>query len=137
MNAENLPKKKKILHLTYHMGIGGTEQVIFQLVNNADDSLFENSIVCLEGEVGPIGQQLQESGTQFHILHRNPGFDTDLIKSVRNIIKSENIDIVHCHQYTPYVYGVLASLITSARVVFTEHGRFHPDRYSWLSLIHI
>jgi len=60
------------------MGIGGTEQVIFQLVNHADETLFENSIVCLEGEIGPIGQQLQESGTHFHILNRNPGFDLNL-----------------------------------------------------------
>jgi len=129
MNAENSPIK--ILHVTYHMGIGGTEQVIFQLVNNADELLFENSIVCLEGEIGPIGQQLQESGTRFHILSRDPGFDINLIKSVRKIITTENIDVVHCHQYTPYVYGVLASLLTGSRVIFTEHGRFHPDRYSW------
>ena len=65
------------------------------------------------------------------MLQRNPGFDTGLIKSVRQIIKSENIDIVHCHQYTPYVYGLLASLFTRSKVIFTEHGRFHPDRYSW------
>lgn len=121
----------KILHLTYHMGIGGTEQVIYQLVKNADVDLFDNTIVCLEGEIGPIGQQLQQSGTRFHVLDREPGFDTSLIKSVRELIKLENIDVVHCHQYTPYVYGVLAALFTRAKVVFTEHGRFHPDRYSW------
>ncbi len=121
----------KILHLTYHMGIGGTEQVIYQLVKNADVDLFDNTIVCLEGEIGPIGQQLQQSGTRFHVLDREPGFDTSLIKSVRELIKSESIDVVHCHQYTPYVYGVLAALFTRAKVVFTEHGRFHPDRYSW------
>ena len=131
MNADISTIRKKVLHLTYHMGIGGTEQVVFQLVNNADESLFENSIVCIEGEIGPIGQQLQKSGTRFHVLNRNPGFDIKLIKSVRKIITTENIDIVHCHQYTPYVYGVLASLVTGSKVVFTEHGRFHPDRYSW------
>lgn len=124
-------KRIKILHLTYNMGIGGTEQVIYQLVKNADNTVFENVIVCLDGEVGPIGQQLQNSGTQFHLLNRVPGFDIGLINSVRKLIQSGNIDIVHCHQYTPYVYGVLAALFTRAQVVFTEHGRFHPDRYSW------
>lgn len=121
----------KILHLTYHMGIGGTEQVIFQLVRNADDEIFENSIVCLEGEIGPIGQQLKDSGTTFHVLNRVPGFDINLIKAVRKIIQTEQIDIVHCHQYTPYVYGAIAALFSGCKVVFTEHGRFHPDRYSW------
>lgn len=113
------------------MGIGGTEQVIYQLVKNANAAEFENSIVCLEGEIGPIGQQLQESGTRFHVLNRTPGFDTSLIKSVRKLMQTENIDIIHCHQYTPFVYGVIAALLTNAKVVFTEHGRFHPDRYSW------
>ena len=123
--------KIKILHLTYHMGIGGTEQVIYQLVNNADSTLFDNSIACIEGEVGPIGQKLQQAGTTFHVLTRVPGFDTALIKAIRQLLKDHQIDIVHCHQYTPYVYGVLASMFTGTKVFFTEHGRFHPDRYSW------
>lgn len=126
-----MTEKIKILHLTYHMGIGGTEQVIYQLVKNADESIFENAIVCIEGEIGPIGKQLQESGTRFHILDRNPGFDINLIKSVRQLIRSDSVDIVHCHQYTPYIYGKLAAVFTGAKIVFTEHGRFHPDRYSW------
>lgn len=123
--------KIKILHLTYHMGIGGTEQVIYQLVEHADENLFDNSIVCIEGEVGPIGQKLQQASTVFHVFNRAPGFDTGLIKSVRGLIKSNQTDVIHCHQYSPYVYGVLAALFTDTKVIFTEHGRFHPDRYSW------
>jgi len=123
--------KVKILHLTYHMGIGGTEQVIYQLVRHADETLFDNSIACIEGEVGPIGQKLQETGTDFHVFNRVPGFDTALIKSVRDLIKNQRIDIIHCHQYSPFVYGVLAALFTRTKVIFTEHGRFHPDRFSW------
>ena len=113
------------------MGIGGTEQVIFQLVNHADKTLFENSIACIEGEIGPIGQKLRESGTRFHTLQRVPGFDINLIKSVRALLTDKKIDIIHCHQYTPYVYGVLAAFFHNTKVVFTEHGRFHPDRHSW------
>jgi|GEM_PF-3595551 len=72
-----MKEKIKILHVTYHMGIGGTEQVIYQLVKNADATLFDNSIVCFEGEIGAIGQQLQETGTRFHVLHRVPGLQLE------------------------------------------------------------
>ncbi len=113
------------------MGIGGTEQVIYQLVNNADKQLFDNSILCIEGEVGAIGQKLKASGVHFHVLKRSPGFDTELLKDVRKILTENEFDIVHCHQYTPYVYGVMAALFSRTKVVFTEHGRFHPDTYSW------
>jgi len=123
--------KVKILHLTYHMGIGGTEQVIYQLVNHADKSLFDNSIACIEGEVGPIGQKLQQTGTTFHVLDRVPGFDNALIKAIRKLLQQNQIDIIHCHQYTPFVYGLFAAMFSKTKVIFTEHGRFHPDRYSW------
>jgi len=36
--------------------------------------------------------------------------------------------VLHCHQYTPYVYGVLGAAFTPCKVIFTEHGRFHPDQ---------
>ena len=59
-----------------------------------------------------------------------PGFDTSLIAAIRRHIKTNNIDIIHCHQYTPWVYGVLAAFGTKTKVVFTEHGRFYPDTSS-------
>ena len=126
-----MTKKINILHLTYDMGIGGTEQVILQLIKHTDESVFNNSVVCIEGKIGAIGEKLKTTGTEFHLFNRQPGFDINLIKSVRQILVKNEIDIVHCHQYTPYVYGVLAALTCKSKVVFTEHGRFYPDRYSW------
>ncbi len=33
-------------------------------------------------------------------------------------------DVLHCHQYSPFVYGSLARLVRPGlRIVFTEHGR--------------
>jgi len=31
--------------------------------------------------------------------------------------------VVHCHQYSPFVYGCVARLLRPARLLFTEHGR--------------
>jgi glycosyltransferase involved in cell wall biosynthesis len=32
-------------------------------------------------------------------------------------------DVIHCHHYSPYVYGLLATTLTpGVRLVFTEHG---------------
>lgn len=125
----------RVLHITYDMGIGGTEQVINQLVRGMDKIEVEHRICCIEGSVGAIGQALQQQGFAIDILSRQPGFDWALIKGIRKLIKAHRIDIVHCHQYTPWVYGWFAALGTKARVIFTEHGRFYPDRYrykAWL-----
>jgi len=118
---------KHILHITYDMNIGGTEQVIRNLVEGLDKSRFKSSILCIDGQIGPWGQELQKKGFPHFCLHRKPGFDLQLIKDIHRLIQRESVDIVHCHQYTPYTYGWFGSLFTGKPVIFTEHGRFYPD----------
>lgn len=92
---------------------------------------FDFSIFCIESPLGPWGEELVKSGFKVTSESRGEKLDFRLIRKLRAYIKSNKIDIVHCHQYTPWVYGALASLFTRANVVFTEHGRFYPDSTSW------
>ncbi|ABG39719.1 glycosyl transferase, group 1 [Paraglaciecola sp. T6c] len=120
-----------ILHLTFDMRIGGTEQVIKNLILGADASRFTMSVLCIESPLGPFAEDLINNGIHIEALSRKPGFDMSLISKIRQHITTHKIDIIHCHQYTPYVYGVLGALATSAKIVFTEHGRFYPDSTTW------
>src|SRR5690554_6654685 len=126
----NAPQPK-VLHVTFNMGIGGTEQVIRQLVLGSRGQEVEHEIVCIDGQVGAIGEQMREEGIPVHRVSRTPGFDRKLIRDLRDLIRARDVSIVHCHQYTPFLYGRLAAVGTGAKVVFTEHGRFHPDRYRY------
>jgi glycosyltransferase involved in cell wall biosynthesis len=126
-----MASKIKVLHVTYDMHIGGTEQVIVNLIKGSDQEQFEMSILCIESPLGSFAEGLLEAGINITSLSRAPGFDASLVKQICKHIKQHNIDIVHCHQYTPYVYGVLGALFTQAKVIFTEHGRFYPDTSSW------
>jgi glycosyltransferase involved in cell wall biosynthesis len=89
------------------------------------------SVLCIESPLGPFSEELKKNGIEFYELNRQPGFDTNLIKQIRQTLKSNNVDIIHCHQYTPWVYGTIAAAFTRTKVIFTEHGRFHPDSSSW------
>lgn len=121
----------KVLHVTYDMRIGGTEMVIKSIIEGNCDQAIEMSIFCIERNLGPWGKTLKESGIPITSHQRCEGFDTALIKRLHSHIKTHQIDIVHCHQYTPWVYGTLAALFTKAKIIFTEHGRFYPDSSSW------
>jgi glycosyltransferase involved in cell wall biosynthesis len=123
--------KKQILHLTYDMRIGGTEMVIKNIIEGCDAEKFTMSIFCIEKPIGPWGVDLQKSGITIDASERKLGFDTALITIIRKHIKQNKIDIIHCHQYTPWIYGVIAALGTKSKVIFTEHGRFYPDSSSW------
>jgi len=119
------------MHVAHDMTIGGTQQVIKHIVTGIDATRFHSDIVCLDDVIGDVGESIDASNVQLHKLSRRPGFDVALIGELRKLAKSQNIDVVHCHQYTPYVYGVLACLFTGIPVIFTEHGRFFPDLGSW------
>ncbi|MEE9320254.1 MAG: glycosyltransferase [Granulosicoccus sp.] len=122
----------RVLHVTYDMQIGGTEQVIRQLINGLDKQRFINTILCLDGLIGALGTELQSDGIEFIVMDRQPGFDRKLVRQLRQLIRERQFDIVHCHQYTPFSYAALACLFNHRPlIVFTEHGRFHPDRFSW------
>jgi len=129
--ARPYQKPLRVLHVTFNMGIGGTEQVIRQLVMGMKSEGVESEILCIDGQIGPIGEALQQTGVPVHKLVRKQGFDWSLIAGIRKRLREGRFDVVHCHQYTPWVYGWLGAMGTQARVVFTEHGRFYPDRYRY------
>jgi glycosyltransferase involved in cell wall biosynthesis len=120
----------KILHVTFTMGIGGTEQVIRQIIENSDKEKFTHEILCIDGSIGPIGQELKEKGIHIECAQRRSGTDYKLILYIRRLLEQRSINVLHCHQYTPYFYGILSALWTKTRVIYTEHGRFYPDRHN-------
>ena len=120
---------KRVAHVTFDMGIGGTEQVICQLVRGTPD--MKHMVVCIDGGPGAMGQALSDEGVAVHALCRKPGLDLQLARELRRLVQRFGVDILHCHQYTPFVYGSLSALGSPVRVIFTEHGRFYPDRSSW------
>jgi glycosyltransferase involved in cell wall biosynthesis len=123
--------KIKVLHLTFDMRIGGTEQVIKNLIETTDTTKYDASILCIEQPIGPFGQLLIKSGINIDSFQRKNGFDLTLIKDIRRYIKQHKIDVLHCHQYSPWVYGTFATIFLNVKVIFTEHGRFYPDSGSW------
>lgn len=125
----------RVLHVTLNMGFGGTEAVIRELVAWDDAGRVQHEVICIDGSIGAIGQQLLSRGVIVQALKRRSGFDRVLIGDLKKLIVSQRFDIVHCHQYTPWVYGCLASIGTPAKVMFTEHGRFHPDRYRYKAMV--
>ncbi|MEM1143518.1 MAG: glycosyltransferase [Pseudomonadota bacterium] len=118
----------RVLHLTFGMGIGGTEQVISNLVLASRQVRHSMSVLCLETPVGAFGERLQKAGISVTSATRRPGVDMALARTLRRHLLEERISLIHCHQYTPWVYGVLAALGTGLPIIFTEHGRFYPDQ---------
>lgn len=119
-----------VLHVTFDMRIGGTEQVIRNLIRASDTERVHMAIFCIEAPLGPWGEALRDEGIPISCHARQPGFDIGVLRALRRHLQTHDVDVVHCHQYTPWVYGCLAAIGLGKRVMFTEHGRFYPDRAS-------
>ncbi|WP_395344615.1 glycosyltransferase [Ningiella sp. W23] len=117
----------KVCHLTYDMRIGGAEMVIKNIIEGSDNAEFDMSLFCLETPLGPWGIALKQDGLTVGEYSRQPGFDLQAIKMIRQFVKQNEIDVLHCHQYTPWFYGTIACLGLHTKIIFTEHGRFYPD----------
>ena len=124
-------KLLRVMHLVLTLDVGGAEQVVRHIIEGVDSNKFQSSVVCIDGHDGEVGQLLRANGYLTQQLNRGPGFDLSTIIRLRRLIQEQRIDVLHCHQYSPFCYGAIACLGIRTKIIFTEHGRFYPDRYSW------
>ncbi|MEQ1869543.1 MAG: glycosyltransferase [Vicinamibacterales bacterium] len=101
---------------------GGTERLVVELVQRLNTEM-PTAVCCLDRE-GAWGEQLKADGISVQTLNRQPGFHPLLGKEIAAIARQHKATVLHCHQYSPFVYGALARLWhPSLQVIFTEHGR--------------
>lgn len=130
MKCETI-RPPKILHVVISMVVGGAERLVYDMVKYPAFVANRPSICCMDTR-GELGEKLQQEGYTVHCKGRLPGLDLDMITWLRDIIKQEKVDVVHAHQYSPLFYAVPAALLAGrVKVVYTEHGRFYPERKSW------
>lgn len=124
-----LPAKPlKVLHVVLSLGVGGAEKLVYDMVRRLPSDEYSPSVCCLQ-LVGPLGEKLEEQGIPVYFRQRIPGFDWGLIAWLRGIIRRENIDVIHAHQYTPLFFSVMTALLSPRiNLVYTEHGRLYPER---------
>jgi N-acetyl-alpha-D-glucosaminyl L-malate synthase BshA len=116
-----------ICHVLHSMKTGGAE-VLAADFGRMHREAFDVMYLCLD-DAGDLADSLKEEGFEVVVLGRNPGFDYSLPSKLGRILKNKQVDIIHAHQYAPFLYSSLARGILHSRppIIFTEHGRTFPD----------
>jgi glycosyltransferase involved in cell wall biosynthesis len=124
-------KVPKILHVVISMVVGGAERLVYDMVKYPAFASNPPVICCMDA-LGELGEKLRSEGYTVHCKGRQPGLDFEMITWLRDIIRQEKADVVHAHQYSPLFYAAPAAFLAGrVKVVYTEHGRFYPERSSW------
>ena len=124
MKNEN--RKNNILHISRTMDIGGAERIVYQLSSDLKDE-FDSVHVASTG--GLWESELAAQGIQHHkildIDSKNPVTVLKLLFSIHQIIKNNEITIVHTHHRMAAFYIRLLKLFNSRLThVYTAHNVF-------------
>ena len=124
MKNEN--RKNNILHISRTMDIGGAERIVFQLSSDLKDE-FDSVHVASTG--GLWESELSAKGIQHHkildIDSKSPLTVLKLLTSILQIIKKNEITIVHTHHRMAAFYIRLLKLVHPKLIhVYTAHNIF-------------
>lgn len=124
MKNEN--RKNNILHISRTMDIGGAERIVYQLSSDLKDE-FNSVHVASTG--GLWESELAAQGIQHHkildIDSKNPLTVIKILYSIGQIIKNNEITIVHTHHRMAAFYIRLLKLVHPKLIhVYTAHNVF-------------
>lgn len=112
----------RVLQVVLRLDPGGTERLVIEMVRRLHGHI-PMAVCCLDA-AGAWASQVTALGVPLHVLGRAPGFHPRLALRLASIARRFDATVLHCHHYSPFVYGRLAALLTpGARAVYTEHGR--------------
>lgn len=118
-----------VLQLVLSLNPGGTERLVLEIVKRLHSQV--PMMVCCLDEKGAWASELESLGVPVHELRRAAGFRPSLGRQVARIAHRHRAGIVHCHHYSPFVYGCVAKLWRPGlRLIFTEHGRLSDAKPS-------
>lgn len=123
----------KILLPLMSLGIGGAETHVLTLALELKRRGY-NPVVVSAG--GIYVKELEKNGIKHYKLPLSSKNPMNLIYSTKNlleIIKIEEIDIIHSHGRIPSLVAKIASVIKKKHFLTTVHAVYKLNSYKWLS----
>lgn len=115
-------RRPRVMQLVLSLSPGGTERLVIEMCRQLATTV-ESAVCCLD-EPGEWAAELTTRNIPVVALSRTPGFHPSIALRLARLVSEHDIDVIHCHHYSPYVYGLLATVLRpGVRLVFTEHGR--------------
>ncbi len=114
----------KVLHILDSLNRGGAEILALDVCRNAKKNGLDLSFAATGG--GALEDDFKNSGVDFYRLQRRLPLDASLVLSLRKIIKTQKIRVVHTHQAVEALHAFFAVRGTGAKLVLSFHG-YIPD----------
>lgn len=121
--------RKVILHFSTSSGPGGAEHLVNKLARGFNEHSFR-SLVCLF-RPGWLQEQCKSDGISTRVIPNKGSFDLVWLWRFLRLIRKEQIQLIHAHEFDAIVHGTLAAVIARIPLVATIHGK----NYYWENTI--
>lgn len=115
----------KVLHIISGGEVGGSKKHLLTLVKSIDKNKCKNIIVCFIK--GKLYDEALELGIDIRYIEQKKRFDLSAVNRVRDICRSEKIDIINCHGGRANFIGYFLKKKYSARYISTIHSDYRDD----------
>jgi glycosyltransferase involved in cell wall biosynthesis len=115
-------ERLRVIQVVLSLVPGGTERLVIEITKRLQP-VADVAVACLDQD-GAWAAELTDLGIPVTVLHRKPGFQPVVGRALARLARERGARVLHCHQYSPFIYGSLARLFAPGlRVAYTEHGR--------------
>ena len=128
-----------ILYVIWSLGLGGGERTVIYLAKRLDKDKF-NPIVCCLNDKGIFAEELERDGIQVIALNKKGKFDISVVNKLINIMRQNQIEIVHTHMWGGNLWGRIAAKIAKVPVIIATEQNvdvwkkpYHLILDRWLS----
>ena len=118
-------KKINVLQFTCPAGFYGAERWVLALARHLNKKTMTCDLAVTkepgQGELEIVRQYTADMGTAYEIAMKHP-FDFGVVSRLCDLIREQDIDIIHTHGYKSDIIGIIAARKTGIISVSTPHG---------------
>jgi sugar transferase (PEP-CTERM/EpsH1 system associated) len=111
-----------IVHVIHHLGVGGMENGLVNLINHIPPERYRHAIVCLKGRSNSH-KQITRDNIEIVTLNKREGKDLAIYPRLFKTLKRLQPDIVHTRNLGTMESQVVAAAAGIRARVHGEHGR--------------
>ncbi|MEO6823134.1 MAG: TIGR03088 family PEP-CTERM/XrtA system glycosyltransferase, partial [Nitrosospira sp.] len=117
-----------IVHVIHHLGVGGLENGLINLINHIPPERYRHAIICLKG-YSDFRRRITRENVEIVALSKREGQDFSLYLNLFKALRRLKPDIVHTRNLGTMEGQVIAAIAGARARVHGEHGRDIFDLY--------
>ncbi|WP_090906803.1 TIGR03088 family PEP-CTERM/XrtA system glycosyltransferase [Nitrosospira sp. Nsp13] len=111
-----------IVHVIHHLGVGGLENGLVNLINHIPPERYRHAIVCLKG-YSDFRHRILRENVEIVALNKREGHDFGLYLNLFRTLRRLKPDIVHTRNLGTMEGQVIAAVAGARARIHGEHGR--------------